>query len=103
MTNPLPAEPTAGAKRALDAAKRMAKQTVPAIWFDSWYNDGRDNNGDKVADDAGEKGKANGDGAHYGRIYKARVASVPILAPEDVPETFVREIDVSYNVHRYPH
>jgi hypothetical protein len=98
MATALPTEPTAGALRALESAKRLVKQSSPAIWFDSWYNDGRDNNLDGVVDDAGEKGNGNGDGAHYGRKYKARVAPVAILAPEGMPSWALREIDVVYKV-----
>jgi hypothetical protein len=31
------------ATAALGYAKRLKAQSTPAIWFDSWYNDERDN------------------------------------------------------------
>jgi hypothetical protein len=98
MATGLPTAPTQGALRALEAAKRLANQTNPGIWFDSWYNDGRDNNLDGVVDDAGEKGSSNGDGAHYGRKYKARVAPLAVLAAESMPAWALIEIDVVYKV-----
>jgi hypothetical protein len=98
MTDTLPAGPSKGALKALEAAKVLARQTNPAIWFDSWYNDGRDNNNDKVVDDAGEKGKKNTDGAHYKRTYTARIAPVPVMSPEGLPDWMVTTINVMYKV-----
>lgn len=70
-------------------------QSTPAIWFDSWSNDLRDNNLDGKIDD---KGEAGADGAHYGRTYTARVAPLAIMSINTVPEGLLRTINVSYKV-----
>lgn len=94
----LPSGPTPGALAALEAAEALADQTKPAVWFDSWSNDGRDNNLDGKIDDAGEGGSANADGAHYSRTYAAGIAPLSIWSVDSVPSGLLRTIDVTYKV-----
>jgi hypothetical protein len=94
----LPEEPSPGALAALAAAERMMDQVKPAIWYDSWSNDGRDNNLDGIIDDRGEQGSNGADGAHYGRTYSAKVAPFAFKSIDSVPAALLRTIDVSYKV-----
>lgn len=61
------------AHMAASHAAKMLNQTNPKIWFDSWYNDKRDNNdnGRYDEDDRGEMRWRNSDGGHYdlGKVY----------------------------------
>jgi len=95
---PLPGAPSAGAIAALAAANEMMKQVTPAIWFDSWSNDRRDNDLDGVIDGPSEKGANTADGAHYGRIYKARVAPIGVASIDTFPDGVLRTINVTYKV-----
>ena len=76
----------------------MAEQTSPAIWFDSWYNDGRDNNLDGKIDDVSEKGPKNTDGAHRKGTYKAKIAPVPLVSTDLAPAWSLETIEVIYRV-----
>lgn len=75
----------------------MMAQTDPAIWFDSWYNDLRDNNNDGTIDDPGE-GPKGIDGLHYGLPFQAKIAPVPLLRIDQVPSSWLQTIRVSYKV-----
>ncbi|MCP4136225.1 MAG: DUF4157 domain-containing protein [bacterium] len=70
-----PAKPKATKKAGLAGAhaEKLLKQTNPAIWFDDWGGDGRDNDLDNKIDEKNEKKSY--DGAHYGRTYKGRICS----------------------------
>ena len=94
----LPSTASAGALAALAAAARMLRQTDPAIWFDSWYNDSRDNELDGTIDGATEKGASNSDGSHYGKVYSARVGPVAIASIDMVPASLLRTVNVAYKV-----
>jgi hypothetical protein len=83
------------ATAALAQAQRMMSQTSPAIWFDSWYNDLRDNNLDGAIDDAGERSP---DGSHHAGTYTAKVAPMGRLTVGDVPDSLLRTIPVTYRV-----
>lgn len=88
--------PTAGALAALSHARAMKSQTSPAIWFDSWGNDLRDNNLNGVIDDRTEQGLA--DGVHHGRTYHANVCALPGLTTDGCPSVLTSGIDVAYKV-----
>jgi hypothetical protein len=94
----LPSTASAGALAALAAAARMLRQTDPAIWFDSWYNDSRDNDLDGKIDGATEKGGSNADGSHYGSVYSARVGPVAIASIDMVPASLLKTVNVTYKV-----
>ncbi|HXI60040.1 MAG TPA: hypothetical protein VNO55_28430 [Polyangia bacterium] len=94
----LPGQPTKGALRALAAAQDLAEQKNPGIWFDSWYNDQRDNNLDGVIDDPGEKGPKHTDGAHKAGTYTAKVSLVPSMTTQFTPDWMVSTINVIYRV-----
>src|SRR4051794_7971091 len=95
---PLPDAPSAGALAALAAAKAMMGQSTPAIWFDSWSNDRRDNDLDGMIDGPSETGPSSADGAHYGRTYKARVAPIGFASIDTFPDGVLRTINVTYKV-----
>jgi hypothetical protein len=76
----------------------MMDQVKPAIWYDSWSNDGRDNDLDGVIDDKNEGGTNGADGAHYGRTYSAKVAPFGFQSTDTVPVGLLRKIDVTYKV-----
>ena len=94
----MPSPPTAGAARALAHAKLMLAQTDPAIWFDSWNNDGRDNDMDGRIDDPREQAFARNDGRHYARPHKARVGPVDRMGTGMFPEWALTTINVTYKV-----
>ena len=94
----LPGQPTAGALRALAAAQALSEQRDPGIWFDGWYNDPRDNNLNGLSDDATEKGPKNADGTHKAGTHKAKIAYVPTLTTELVPDFMCETINVIYRV-----
>jgi hypothetical protein len=91
----LPPDPTPGALLARAAAERLADQTNPAIWFDSWYNDERDNDLDGRIDGASEKAS---DGAHYARTMSGRIAPLAMLTTDQAPSWSIKTIDVTYKV-----
>ncbi len=76
----------------------MRAQDTPAIWYDSWSNDGRDNNLDGVIDDQGEGGMNGADGTHYGRTYTAKIAPLGFQSIDMTPAATLRTIDVTYKV-----
>jgi hypothetical protein len=88
-------EATPKAKAALAYAKQMKAQKSPAIWFDSWHNDLRDNNNDGKIDDPGEKAS---DGAHHGHLYSAKIAPKESQTINDVPAAQLKTIQVAYKV-----
>jgi hypothetical protein len=91
-----------GALAALAHAKAMKDQTDPAIWFDSWDNDLRDNDMDGRidADDRGELRFAGADGQHYTGTYQARVAPYGLgrVSTRHVPDWMLHTIRVTYKV-----
>jgi|HubBroStandDraft_1064217.scaffolds.fasta_scaffold01101_7 hypothetical protein len=94
----LPDAPTRGALLALEHARAMLAQTKPAIWFDSWNNDLRDNNLDGRIDDPAELRLKDSDGGHIKGTYKARVAPIGKLSIDQVPDSWLSTIDVTYKV-----
>jgi hypothetical protein len=99
----LPSEPSARAKEATKHAVDMLGQTDPAIWFDSWSNDWRDNDFNGQVDDALERGKEGVDGYHYkdGRTYYGLVTAnwltLPQLRARSVP-WHMEKVKVDYKV-----
>jgi hypothetical protein len=85
-----------GALRAITHAKNMHDQQDPAIWFDSWGNDLRDNNLNGVIDEKAEQGIP--DGAHYGRIFDAKVCTDPSDTVDRCPPADQGTIKVQYKV-----
>jgi len=88
-------EATPKALAALAHARKLKAQTDPAIWFDSWGNDLRDNNLDGKIDDPGER---SADGAHHGKLYKAKIAPDPSQTIDKIDASKLMTIDVSYKV-----
>jgi hypothetical protein len=86
-------QPHPEALRAASHAMSMLDQTKPRIWFDSWYNDGRDNNsnGQYDQDDREERATEDHDGTHYrgGGVWpggaRIRRGMWPITWEEQVP------------------
>lgn len=72
---PTATSPSEGALKALAAAKRFHDQQDPAIWFDSWGNDLRDNNLNGAIDDKTEQHLP--DGSHHAKTHKAKICSSP--------------------------
>ena len=68
-------EPTASAVKAVEQARKMKGQTDPAIWFDSWGNDLRDNDLNGKVDDKKEQGLS--DGSHHKGSHDAMVCKDP--------------------------
>jgi hypothetical protein len=65
-------EPSAGALKAVAHAQKLHDQRSPAIWFDDWGHDQRDNNLNGQIDEDAEKvkdGKEVEDGDHYKKKY----------------------------------
>jgi len=100
---PAPAErvPTAtsaseGALKALEAARDLHDQRDPAIWFDSWGNDLRDNNLTGTIDEKAEQGIP--DGAHYGKAFDAKICSSPSDTTDHCPPSDQSMIKVQYKV-----
>lgn len=93
---PTATSPSDGATKALDAAKKMAGQDDPAIWFDSWGNDLRDNNLNGSIDEGAEQGIS--DGAHYGPTFNARVCKSPSDKTDVCPASDQSPIKVQYKV-----
>lgn len=88
--------PTREALKAVAHAEKLQSQRNPAIWFDSWGNDQRDNNRDGTIDDRGEQGLD--DGTHYKRAYQANVCPLGILPTSACPTWTQSTVDVSYKV-----
>ena len=88
--------PTAGAIAAVKAARTLMMRTSPALWFDSWGNDLRDNNRNGAVDDRSEQGLA--DGSHHGRIFTAQVCRVPYMTIDACPNSQKRDVNVEYKV-----
>jgi hypothetical protein len=88
--------PTAGALAALAHANAMKSQTNPAIWFDSWGNDLRDNDLNGAIDDRSEQGLS--DGSHHGHTYRANVCALPGWQTDSCPSFLTSTIDVAYKV-----
>lgn len=95
MADPIP---TRGALDALAHAEAMKAQTDPAIWFDSWNNDLRDNNLDRRIDDPLELKLKGSDGLHYKKTYTAQVAPIGLLSIDDAPDWALQTINVVYKV-----
>ena len=93
---PTATSPSDGATKALEAAKKMAGQDDPAIWFDSWGNDLRDNNLNGSVDDKAEQGIS--DGAHYGKTFDAKVCKSPSDQTDVCPASDQSPIKVQYKV-----
>lgn len=100
---PHPAEriPTAtsasdGALKAISHAKSMHDQQDPALWFDSWGNDLRDNNMNGAIDEKAEQGIS--DGVHYGKTFSAKVCKDPSDTIDHCPPKDQKTIKVQYKV-----
>ncbi|HEY4015786.1 MAG TPA: hypothetical protein VGM06_20740 [Polyangiaceae bacterium] len=78
----------------------MMSQTSPAIWFDSWNNDLRDNDMKGGMDDADptERILKNRDGLHYKGSYPALVAPLGVLSTDGKPAWMLSKINVTYKV-----
>jgi hypothetical protein len=88
--------PSPGAKKALEFARKQYAQTEPAIWYDSWGNDLRDNDLNGHVDDKSEQGLS--DGSHYGRIYDAAICKDPSDTTDQCPTKEQSRIKVTYKV-----
>jgi hypothetical protein len=88
--------PSAGATAALKSAQTLYKQVAPAVWFDSWGNDLRDNDVNGRIDDRREQGIP--DGAHYGKPHKAMVCKTPADRTDACSIADQSKIDVAYKV-----
>jgi hypothetical protein len=93
---PTATSPSDGAKKALEAAKAMQAQTDPALWFDSWGNDLRDNDLNGAVDDRAEQGIS--DGAHYGKTFNAKICKSPGDQVDKCPASEQSTIKVQYKV-----
>jgi hypothetical protein len=85
-----------GALKALAAAKRLHDQQDPAIWFDSWGNDLRDNNLNGAIDDKTEQHLS--DGSHHAKTHKAKICSSPADTTDTCSPSDQSVIDVQYKV-----
>ena len=85
-----------GALKALEAAKKLRNQQAPAIWFDSWGNDLRDNDLKGTIDDKAEQGIA--DGKHYGKVLYAKICSNPSDTTAQCSPSNQSLIEVQYKV-----
>lgn len=88
--------PSKGALKAVDHAEKMLTQNSPAIWFDSWGNDLRDNDLNGKIDVGKERGL--NDGSHYNKSYKAKICKDPGQTTDTCPAKDQSNIDVSYKV-----
>lgn len=93
---PTATSPSAGALKALEAARKLHDQQDPAIWFDSWGNDLRDNNLNGTIDEKAEQGIA--DGRHYGKAFDAKICSSPSDTTDHCPLSGQTMIKVQYKV-----
>jgi len=85
------------AQKAADEAKALSR--AGNVLFDSWGNDGRDNNGDGVVDDAREKGE---DGRHFSQVFQSfwvRKGSYPLGYPGRPPRTIIISADQHIRGH----
>jgi len=89
-------EPSPSALKALEHAKKQLNQTDPAIWFDSWGNDLRDNNLSGKIDEKKEQGIA--DGTHYGKDFNAKICKSPGDTTDKCPASDQSAIKVRYKV-----
>ena len=87
---------SAGAVKALASAQKMMDQTDPAVWFDSWGNDLRDNNLDGKIDDGTEQGLS--DGSHYNKIFDAKICKTPTDTTDTCPASDQSATKVVYKV-----
>lgn len=85
-----------GALKAISHAKDMHDQQDPAIWFDSWGNDLRDNNLNGAIDEKAEQGIP--DGTHYARTFDAKVCSDPSDTVDHCSPKDQTTIKVQYKV-----
>jgi len=74
----------------------MHDQQDPAIWFDSWGNDLRDNNMNGAIDEKAEQGIS--DGVHYGKTFSAKVCKDPSDTIDHCPPKDQKTIKVQYKV-----
>jgi hypothetical protein len=88
--------PSAGASKAIAHAQKQKGQTAPAIWFDSWGNDLRDNNLNGKVDDKTEQGLS--DGTHYGKDFDAMICKTPSDTTDKCPPKDQSKIKVNYKV-----
>jgi hypothetical protein len=93
---PTATSPSEGALKALDAAQKLHDQQDPAIWYDGWGNDLRDNNLTGKIDEAAEQGIS--DGAHYGKLFDAKVCKDPSDTTDSCPPGDQSMIKVQYKV-----
>ncbi len=93
---PTATSPSEGALKALEAAQKLHDQQDPAIWYDGWGNDLRDNNLTGKIDEAAEQGIS--DGAHYGKLFGAKVCKDPSDTTDSCPPGDQSMIKVQYKV-----
>jgi hypothetical protein len=93
---PTATSPSDGALKALAAAKRLHDQQDPAIWFDSWGNDLRDNNLNGAIDDKTEQHLP--DGSHHARTHKAKICSNSSDTTDTCSPSDQSVINVQYKV-----
>ena len=68
----------------------------PALWFDSWGNDLRDNDRDGTVDTGSEVGLS--DGVHHGRTSGQTCVRYPVCRPRCAQPRSTRTVDVNYMV-----
>ncbi len=78
----------------------MLNQTSPAIWFDSWNNDLRDNDLKNGMDDQDpmERALKDRDGLHYAGTHSALVAPFGRMSTDGMPAWSLKTISVTYKV-----
>lgn len=87
---------SATALKALDAARALRGQSDPAIWFDSWGNDLRDND---LSGNIDDKSENTPDGVHYGKPLSARICtSSPSSSTDQCKPSDQSMIKVQYKV-----
>ena len=89
-------EPSPGAVKAIEHAKKLHDQTSPAIWFDSWGNDLRDNDLDGKVDGSSEQKLS--DGVHYGKTMDAMVCKDSSDSTDSCPAADQSKVKVNYKV-----
>jgi Domain of unknown function (DUF4157)/Putative peptidoglycan binding domain len=87
--------PSPGAIKALEQAQKFKAQSSPAIWYDSWGNDDRDNNINGKID---EQAESAADGAHYGKPLPAKICKSAGDKTDSCPAKDQSKISVSYKV-----
>ena len=93
---PTATTPSEKALKAIEHARKLKDQEEPAIWFDSWGNDLRDNNLNGKIDDKSEQGIA--DGTHYKKVFDAKICKDSSDTTDSCPASDQSMIKVQYKV-----